>query len=167
MKNRLPILIFLLLATGYVAFVWSTRTELPNRVATHFNWQGVPDGWMTRDGLTRFTLALGLGVPLLIIAAFSVARFVPVRFVNLPNREYWLSPGRRAESVAWISRAGLWLACVLMAFMSVVHHFVVQANQLQPPRIDSRSLLIAVALLVTFQVTSIVRIFLRFSKPAA
>lgn len=167
MKSRLvPLLLFLLLATGFGYYVWQSQAQLPMRAATHFNWQGAADGWMGRDELIRFTLMLGLGVPLFIIIVFSSLRFVPVRLVNVPNREHWLSPEHQSESIAWVGRAGLWLASALLIFMGIVHFHVIQANTLTPPRLDSKSLIAAASGLLVFQIVFIVRIFLRFSKPA-
>lgn len=166
-KTRLPALIFVLLAMGYASYIWQTRGELPARVATHFDWQGSPNGWMSRDGIVCFMLAFGIGMPLFIIGAFSSARWVPARFVNLPYREHWLSSERRADTLAWISNAGIWLASVMIIFMAVIHDFVIQANDLKPPQLDNGRLLIAVGLLLAFELGLVVRIVLRFYRPAA
>lgn len=166
MKSRiLPLLVFILLAAGFCYYVWESRLQLPVRAATHFNWQGAADGWKGRDELIRFTLAIGIGVPFFIVIVFSCLRFVPARFVNLPNREHWLSPEHQAESIAWVARSGLWLACAVLVFMGFLHYHVVQANTVTPPKLDSSSLMVVASGLMLFQLIFIVRILLRFSKP--
>lgn len=165
MKSRLPWIVFLMIAAGLACYVWQTGGGLPDRVATHFDAHGVPNGWMTRAGFIRFTIGFGLGLPLILIIVFSSVRFVPVRFVNVPNREHWFSPAQCEQTFAWISRAGLWFACVTTGFVAIVHHFVLEANAALPPCLDTRGLLIAVAVLLVFQIVFMVRLILHFSRP--
>jgi hypothetical protein len=164
MKPRVRILAFCLLAIAYAYYIWQTRDELPDRVATHFNVQGAVNDWMSRDDIIWFMLFFGVGIPLVMFAVFSCAHLLPTRFINLPNRERWLSPERQAETVAWLSRAGFWLASTMILFMGVLHHFVIQANTMQPPRLDSRSVLIAAGVLFAVELVFVVRLLLRFSK---
>lgn len=165
MKARLPLLLFLLLAAGYLIWLWGTGGQLPGRVATHFDLHGRPDGWMTRESHMRFMALFGLGLPALLILAFNSPRFVPVRFVNLPHRDYWLAEERRKSSLDWIAQAGLWFASAQLLFIASIHHIVILANRQQPPHLRSAPLLIAVALLLACIVALIIAIVRRFSKP--
>jgi len=112
-------------------------------------------------------VVLGTGIPLLIIAAFNCIRFVPLRFVNVPNREYWFAGERREESLRWLGKIGVWLGCFLLVFLSVMHGLVVEANTHQPPHLDPQPLWLAVGVLAVGELALLVRIVLRFSKPAA
>jgi len=71
---------------------------LPAKAASHFDAAGHPNGWMSREmfvamyaGITMFLAAMPWWMDALV-------RGLPVGMVNLPNREYWLAPGRREEA---------------------------------------------------------------------
>jgi hypothetical protein len=99
MRRPSPSLL-LCLATATVLLTLCVVTgDLPERVPTHFDAAGRADGWSTRTG---FALELG-GLSLFLCGLFGalgalVAR-LPTSLVNLPNRDYWLAPERRAESL--------------------------------------------------------------------
>lgn len=167
MKARLALTVFIVLAAAFLTYLRATEDLLPVRVATHFDIHGCPNGWMTREGIVRFMALFGIGVPLIMMLAFSSPRFVPVRFVNLPNREHWLTGERRDESLSWLSRMGIWFAAVMLLFFGAIHHLVILANQVQPPRLDAVPLCITVGIFLACELALALRIMLRFSKPTS
>src|SRR5688572_25688071 len=72
--------------------------RLPPVVASHFGPSGEPDAWMSRGAFACFTL-LPLGVVLIVsfLAPLLVEKLPPA-LINLPNKEYWLTPERRSEA---------------------------------------------------------------------
>src|SRR5438105_4325656 len=98
--------------------VLDSASRLPQRVATHFGMNGIPNGWMTRNGYVQFTVASSIGVSIFILLVFALIRFFPPRYVNIPHREYWLAPGRRAGTQEFLLVRGAWLACLLAVFMA-------------------------------------------------
>ena len=54
---------------GLAALVAATYSRLPQRVATHFDLHGVPNGWMDRSTHAWAMVAVGVGVPLLLLFA--------------------------------------------------------------------------------------------------
>jgi hypothetical protein len=70
------------------------------------------------------------------LAAFFCVRYAPRDAINLPQREYWLASERRADTMAFLFIAGLWLACINLWFLLAVHVFVVAANSLHPPQLS-------------------------------
>jgi uncharacterized membrane protein len=85
---------------------------LPERVASHFNGSGRPDGW---SGKTTF-FAIYAGVVILVVIIKTITGLsltkLPVTLINLPNKDYWLSPERRAESILVLGQymTGFWSA---------------------------------------------------------
>lgn len=165
MKSRLSYLVFFILAAAFSVYVWQTRHQLPIRTATHFNWEGRGDGWSSRDAHIQTTLLAGLGLPFLIVIVFSSLRFFPSSVINLPHKEHWLNAENRTSTLQWIAGSGAWLASALVVFMGVLHYFILKANAVKPPHLDSRGLLIAAVLLTLFELGFILRLFLRFAKP--
>src|SRR5262245_39910913 len=92
-----PLAMLVLLTLGYFGFVFGSVVQLPEQVASHFGVTGEANGWMGRSEYLIFMAAMGVGMALFIIAICFLSRFFPAWMVNLPRREYWLAPGRRAQ----------------------------------------------------------------------
>lgn len=93
----LALILILLYQCFLGCWVWS-GSQLPERVATHFNGSGEPNGWMSRSAHQEFMLIFGLAFPMVIVLLCYASRFLPRGLVNIPHREYWLAPERRAET---------------------------------------------------------------------
>ncbi|AHF93459.1 serine/threonine protein kinase [Opitutaceae bacterium TAV5] len=110
---------------------------LPDRVASHFNGAGRADGWMRRDTFLLTLELAGLGVSFGIGALFFALNHFPARFINLPNRGYWLAPERRVATMTLILRRGLWLVPCMLVFFTALTVLTVFANRLSPPRLPA------------------------------
>ncbi len=133
--------VFVAVITCAAAFVARTAQELPSRVASHFRPGGRPDSFMPRDAYETWVLALVVGLPILLVLAHSLVRYLPARFVNLPNREHWLAPERRAETADYLHARSMWFGALLSVFMAYVHWQVVRANARQPPELSEPAVL--------------------------
>ena len=116
-----------------IAFVFVTGSSLPPVVASHFIAGGTANGFMPRGIYLRFTIALLVGLPLLIAFLASFTSFLPTRFVNLPNREYWLATERQADTLVYLRKHGTHFGVLLAVFFCFVHWLVVRANAHSPP----------------------------------
>ncbi len=129
--------ILLGLACGlFLASLVYAADRLPERVATHFDFRGRPNGWMSRPGDLLLIAALGFGVPLLLVGSCVAWRYLPASLVNLPHREYWLAPERRGQTAAYLVRHSLWLACLAVLFITCIHLLVVFANCQPVPQLS-------------------------------
>ncbi len=137
-------LLILLLVQSY--------SQLPDPVACHFGADGQADGWLSRQGY--FILVAGL--PLFLGGLFWLIARQGVHFpraINIPRRDYWLAPERRARTsdllLCWL----LWLGTLLTGLIGGTHELTVQANQVQPPQLATGGLL---ALLVSFSLALLI-----------
>ena len=128
---------FLLLAACAAAFIWLTSRGLPSVVASHFEANGYANGFTTRGGYVGLMLVFVAGVPTLLVTVMYIGLGRPNARINLPNRDYWLAPERRTETVAYLRAHMARFAVALMALLCYVHWLVVRANQAQPPRLAS------------------------------
>ena len=142
MENSKAPLLFLLFVAGAAVFVGHTSNELPPLVAAHFGTAGAANGFMPRSFYVRFMLAFVLGLP-------TVMTFVTWRAlgrsdarINLPHRDYWLAPERRAETIAFLRRGLLWFGFLLVTFLCFAHWLVVLANRTHPPQLAESWLLV-------------------------
>lgn len=98
---------------------------LPPRVASHFGPGGQPDAWSSKEAFVAgYAIVFGATALFLLLVGLVLPR-MPASWINLPNKEYWLAPSRRAAAVAalvgyyfWFADAtlGLLFACVDVAF---------------------------------------------------
>jgi ABC-type Fe3+ transport system permease subunit len=115
--------------------------QLPDRVASHFNGSGQPDGWMSRSAHLLFMGGFGFAFPLFVVGICFLLRFMPVGGFNLPHRDYWLAPERRTETFAYFFRHSLWFACMAVGFAIGLHLLVIQANAQPQARLSTPMIL--------------------------
>ena len=163
-SGRTPTLVLVLLYACFLAFWAWSEPHLPDRVATHFNFSGQPDGWMSRSASQAFTLVFGLAFPLFIVVLCFIARFLPVGAINVPNREYWLAPERRKETLAYLLRHSLWFACLAVCLVMGMQYLVVKANQQTPPHMDTSFLLGLAGLFLTGVAVWVLVLFRHFRR---
>lgn len=162
-QNKPFAALFLLAMVAVVQNVayWSL---LPEKVATHFNIHGQPDSWMSRTAATGMMLAFQLGLPFVLLGAVSLATRLPASMVNIPNREYWLHPDRRAESLGYMRTWMAWL-CVATSIEAIgINHLTFIANRQQAPLNMAWFGLILVTFLA-FVALLVVKMIRRFRLP--
>ena len=130
--NYLNAALFILMA-GAIYFVITTSTNLPLQMASHFNAEGIADGFMSQEGYTNTMLALIVLVPGLLALTPLGMRKLSADLINIPHKEYWLTPERRELTFQTLHRFMSVMACFLVLFLSYVHWLVIQANERQPP----------------------------------
>jgi hypothetical protein len=136
---------FPVLAAAAIFVCWSAGV-MPSVVASHFAGGGVANGFMPRGQYVGFMLAVVVLVPSLLFFIGPLASRLPVQLINLPNRQYWLAPERRAATLVSLGNFGVWVAYATLGLLCLVNWFVVQANLQQPPRLEQPPLVGALSL---------------------
>jgi uncharacterized membrane protein len=116
-----------------VTFVIYTSFYLPGTVATHFNFNNEPDGWMTRDRYVLLILTLLISVPTTISVGICALSQKYPHLINIPNGDYWLAPERLNESLDFLASHAYRLGRLLIVLMTGLHYIVLVANRTQPP----------------------------------
>jgi len=165
--NAFPMVCFALLVVANAALVLSTGHLLPEQLATHFDFSGRADGWMSRDGYQAFMIAFAVVLPTIEVALLAaLPRFAPGS-VKLPHRELWLAPERREETLDFLSRHGYWLGCLMSAFLGGIHLSILQANREQPARMPPSTLAWVLVPFVLGIAVWLGTLLVRFRKPPA
>jgi hypothetical protein len=128
------------LGLAWVLFLASlayVAARLPERVASHFDFHGQPNGWMSRPAFVVWTLVLGLVLPLVLAGLCRAIQFLPRQVVRLPHKTYWLAPERRAATARWLGRYALWLAAAVEVYAAVLNLQVLQANGQPAPHFQT------------------------------
>ena len=164
-NSRLPKSVFLVLAAAAAIHFFYLYPQLPDVVASHFDAHGAPNGWQTRTiffaffvGSIVISTIVCFGVPMLIAS-------MPPALINLPHKEYWLSPERRPTSLAFLRAHFAWLGCAVLLVGIFAFEFSVRANFQPDKRFDTTSLLYVFAAFFVFLVVWMARLLARFGKP--
>lgn len=142
-RTKAPLTLLAVSHIGLVAGLLLTFDQLPERVASHFNFAGQPDNWMSRTNHVWTMGGVAVGLSTLMLGSFYCVRFFPPAAINLPRRDYWLASARREETFTFVFRAGMWLAGLEALFMLGLHLLVVAANASSPPQLSSSIWLLA------------------------
>ena len=164
LNTRLPSSIFFSLASIGAVQYFYYAPRLPEIVASHFGRAGSVNGWEAKT--LFFSLELG-SIVLATIISFVVPRMIealPGSMINLPHKEFWLSPGRRDETLSYLRVWTLWFGCALLAFLLFVMELVFRANLQRPPRLNMAAFIPALFGFVAFDTIAILLLILHFSK---
>ncbi|HUL02262.1 MAG TPA: DUF1648 domain-containing protein [Gemmatimonadales bacterium] len=112
-----------------------TLPHLPPQLATHFDVGGTPNAWSSHAGYVVVLTVVGFLLPLGIVRMVGWFGAVRPELLNVPYREYWLDPSRRAEGMRRIEGHMWWLACLMAALVVGIHLLLVQAHSTTPPHL--------------------------------
>jgi uncharacterized protein DUF1648 len=132
---------FFAIMAAALIFIYYTSQSMPEMIASHFNSAGVPTGFVPRHVYFMGMLVVILVAPLLLVILPRLAMRNPNVRINVPNREYWLTPERRPYTVNVICQQSTRFASMLMLFLCYAHWLVVHANASMPPSLSSGWLL--------------------------
>lgn len=164
-RCRLSLLVLVVLLIAFGISLVASIPLLPNRVATHFNAAGVPNGWMSRSQHLVAMAAFGFGLPLFIMGMCWSARYLPTSAINIPHRDYWLAAHRRDESVDYLFRQSIWLACLETGFITGLHWTVVFSNARQPVDLPLTWILSLMGSFLAGLIAWIVCLYRHFHRP--
>lgn len=152
-----------LLAIGQIFYY---APQLPDRMATHFDSAGNADGWQSPAGFTGLyvfvlaTIALSFGLMPLVIDK------LPNSLINLPHKDYWLAPERRAETLGALAGHMLWMGAGTMLLILVLMQQVIDTNLAQQDRLPGSSMTLIVLYLGGVAIW-LIFLFRRFGRPPA
>jgi uncharacterized membrane protein len=102
--------------------------QLPEQVASHFNYLGEPDGWMSKSGFLVFQVLLVAFILGMTSLTPFLFRVLPDAFINIPNKSYWLAPEIRDEAARKLTETSGNLRVALLLLFIGINHFAFQAN---------------------------------------
>jgi hypothetical protein len=128
-SGRIFYIIVLLICIFETARLWNIS---PGQMVAHFNIQGNPDRFVSKAEFFWFELqtmmvVIGTSIPLQLLFAF-----LPPNLINMPNREYWLAPERRDETIGRLNSFSAMMFGVILLAIHAVFEISVYAN-LQTP----------------------------------
>jgi uncharacterized membrane protein len=160
-----PVLVILMIVAVAALDADRYLARLPERVAVHFDGAGNANGWMARDHMAEFDLMVGGLVLAVCLGAALSTRFLPVRMINVPHREYWFAPERRRESMDRLTRHVLWVCCLVFGLMAVIDHVIYQVNlRPGPARLTPREFLMPLVAFLLGLALWVLRLYRMFPR---
>jgi len=157
--------IFVFALVAGAAFVTLTADALPPMVAAHFAASGQANGFMQRPNYLAFMLIFVTGFPALVVTSISAVYRGSGERMNLPNGDWWLAPQRRDATLAFLVAHTQWLGSLLVVFLCLVHRQVLQANDVQPPRLSGSMLISTIGPLLLMMGLWFAALMLRLRRP--
>lgn len=133
-------------------------------VASHFNAAGVPNGQQTivhffgtYVAVIVMSAVVFFGIPLLLSR-------VPSDYINLPHRDYWLAPERRAQTMRALNTRFNWLGVATVALILVIMQSVLGANLSSDEHLPGL-VWVPLGAYLAFAMWWIVQLFAAFRRP--
>lgn len=145
--------------------IFAPGSQLPAEVASHFNGSGHADATMSSGAYLTVMAVLANGVPVLTWRLQH--RAARLGRVNIPHREFWLAPERRAETLRFMSRHAMAMSLALLVLLVSVHLLVVKAHLAGEvrPVLDMHAFFAVLWVFVVFSLLWIAGMFRRFRSP--
>ncbi len=134
---RVPKTVYvLMLVAGLFQWVFY-YPRLPEKMASHFGFNGMPNGWMPRDA---FFVVMLIVVGLTVLMTFLTPRLIAARpdnQINLPHKSYWLAPAHREETFRFIGAQMAWFGCAVLFIVLFGTSLAIRANFSPDGRFDN------------------------------
>lgn len=161
--KQIPRLLFFLIILVTLGQCIHDFPLLPDRMASHFGASGLPNGWMTK---TQFFIIYAVVLLPALLIEFWLHRKVsktPEARLNLPNKDYWLAPERRAETFAYFEGFFAWYGCAFLFVIATVMGLAMRANFDTPPQLPTAPTVSILVGFVLFNIVAIGAMYRRFS----
>lgn len=160
-------LTFAFLLALVAAQIFYYAPQLPDRVVDNFAFDGTPNG---SSGKTAFFILYAALVAFIGLVFFGISLLlhrIPPSLINMPNKDYWLAPERKAESLAFLSNRMILAGDATVAFIAITFQEIILINlnvSEEEPRLGYLFWMIMGGYFV-YMTVWVVRVLIRFRKP--
>lgn len=137
---------------------------LPDTVASHFDFNGNPNGCLSKGSF------IGTYIIVMLLMLFSFLflpsrfKYIPRSLINLPNKDYWLAPERKGETFQIIEEKMLIFGIATTLFLIITFQLVFQANLNSTCHFSTDTMMIFFGGYILFTIVWTVRFVARFRK---
>lgn len=164
MRISVSRMVFLIVEMSVLAFILTSTSSLPEYVASNFNGAGEPNSYMSRSNYSVFILVFAVGIPCLVMGGISIGLRSGRRSINIPHKEFWLSPENAPETIRYLNVHLAYLSSLIALFIGYVHWLVMQANSVQPAQLSNSHLFTGMGLMFIGILLWVVLLIIRFGK---
>jgi uncharacterized membrane protein len=163
-SKAIPRSLFSIIALMAIAQSIHDFPLLPDRMASHFAASGAPNGWMSKP---QFFIVFAIVFLPALFVEFWLHRKIektPGARINLPNKEFWMAPERRAETFAYFESFFAWYGCAFLFVMASAMSLAMRANFNSPPQLAYGPIVSVLVGFALYNVVAISAMFRRFSN---
>ncbi len=143
---------------------WIFTLSLPQKVATHFNFAGKPDGFMTLQNHQSFITLSTICFPLFMVFMVGVLPAWFPSLVNIAYRDYWFAPERKTQTFDYLFSMACKLGVLMVFFFVGLNVIIVLANKSNPILMPKPPFFVVMALFFLGVFLWVVMLFLKFRK---
>jgi uncharacterized membrane protein len=162
-QSKIMVYVLLLLLAGGLGQMVVFHSRMPDKMATHFKTDGRPDGWTSSRAFVRDMAVAQIAVAALLLGAAYAMLYVPMRFMNIPRKDYWADSEREDETRRYLFRDMLWFGCATLALLDVLTFLILRVN-LRPDQSTGYWPLVVVGVFLAWVLGWTVRMILRFRR---
>jgi Protein of unknown function (DUF1648) len=130
-SSDIPAVAFALLTLTIIGLTAYYLPMLPDQIATHFGPGGRPNGWHNHAGFINI-VSICIALAAVIFLSGALVDRLPDVWINIPNKGYWLAPGRRDDTLAFVRSWLHWMGVLILGNLTLVVDMGLRAN-LTPP----------------------------------
>ncbi|GAB5406671.1 MAG: hypothetical protein Aurels2KO_49020 [Aureliella sp.] len=138
---------------------------MPDKVASRFAADGTAIGQSSKTQFLLLTVGLNIGVTIFTAVLAALLPKLPNTLINVPHKDYWLHPDRRAETLADMRLTMLIIAGLTSVFLAAVFHLVCRANIQGRPLLSS-AMGTFLALFLGAIAVLVIRTLIKYRRPA-
>ena len=157
--------LILLLAGAGIVLAYHYYPQLPDVVASHFDGQGTPNDYTSRDGVFVVFGVLYAGTLLVFLGLGPLFGHLPTRWFNMPHREYYLAAERREDTLRFMTTRLEWFGVATMLLLLVTFKLAFEANLEKDAHLDNASMLWALGAYFLYTTIWLARFLMKFRKP--
>lgn len=102
--------------------------QLPRTMASHFGGNGQANDWQSKTEFFAIYWLVILLTTGFFVFTGPLLRRTPDSNINLPHKNYWLAPQRRAESLLYLTKQLEWFAVASLLLVIVIIQMVIVTN---------------------------------------
>src|SRR6202167_5913468 len=161
--RALALLVFALLLIFAAIFVTADSASLPAMVAVHFDAAGRAGAFAPRGPYQTVVLLLAVDLPVAVggIMAFAYSRSTDLK---LPNRDYWLGPGRLERARALLVAHCIWVGYLTVSLTCFVHWLVLDANLRRPPELSNALFMAGLGIFTACMAAGVATLMISFCR---
>jgi uncharacterized membrane protein len=161
---RLPRFLYTFLFLAGLLMVAYYYPQMPQRMASHFAADGHVNGWQSREAFfVLMQLVYSTSAVVCFLAPRQIAANSNAR-INLPHRDYWLAPERRAQTMRAISATMAWFGCGILFVLICGTFLALQANLAPYHRFNSETMIIVLGGFLVGLLGLLVRLVRHFQR---
>jgi len=157
--------LFILIFVANVVLSLVSLVLLPPRVAIHFGFGGVADNWAPSYVNTLFFIGTNVFLFFSIYLSPRLVFMFPSKWINFPNKDYWLRSENKARTVEMFSSFMWKFGTALFLFLFIVELLAIQANLSQPVKLDEKLFLSGLILFILYTVYWSIKLLKAFRLP--